>query len=365
MKSSKELLLPSSRLEKNIIGEITLGKTTIKKGTGDFYFIAEIGTNFVELAKAAKETPLVAAMRLINNAYGSGAQAVKFQIYEAEGLANIDEQPGQYKYLLDHEAASYAFYDDLIDFSRKLGIDFSASLFTEKAIEYFAPKLDYFKVASPDITNKPMLKKLGSYKKPILLSTAGSNIPEITDALWWIGHENVAILHCTAKYPTTIQDVNLSVIGNLNRYFSPNVIGFSDHLNPSDFSDGPLYAYIAGANILEKHFTLYRFYEGNDHLHSYIPAMLSSEIRKIKEAKILLGSNRKTALECERDFVIFGRRSLAAKRRIEIGETITEDDLTTLRPATGLPPYAIESVIGHKAAKTIDKNEILHYNHLE
>ena len=344
-------------------GEITLGNTTIRKGTGDYYFIAEIGTNFVEISKATKETPLITAKRLITNAYSSGVQAVKFQIYEAEGLASGVEQPGQYEYLEKHEIEDYSFYDELIEFSKEIGIDFSASLFTEKSIEYFAPKLEYFKIASPDITNKPMLKKLGSYNKPILLSTAGSNMFEICEALNWIGHEKVAILHCTAKYPTDIQDVNLAVIRNLDKYF-PHVIGFSDHLDPGKFAHGPLYAYIAGANILEKHFTLYRFYEGNDHLHSYIPAMLSSAIRSIKEAQILLGSNFKKALECEKDFVLLGRRSLAAKRGIEKGKVLIEDDLTSLRPATGIPPFAIESVIGRRTAKAIDKNEILQYNNL-
>jgi sialic acid synthase SpsE len=344
-------------------GEITLGKKTIRKSTGDFYFIAEIGTNFVEISKATKEHPLTTAKRLITSAYGNGAQAVKFQIYEAEGLASGVEQPGQYEYLEKHEAADYTLYDELIEFSKEIGIDFSASLFTEKAIEYFAPKLEYFKIASPDITNKPMLKKLGSYNKPILLSTAGSNMFEISEALDWIGHEKVAIMHCTASYPTKIQDVNLSVIRSLDKYF-PNVIGFSDHLDPGSFIDGPLYAYISGANILEKHFTFYRFYEGNDHFHSYIPVMLSSEIRKIKEAQALLGSSHKAALECERDFVLFGRRSLAAKRFIKEGETITEEDLTSLRPATGIPPYQIENVVGRRTTKTIDKNEILQYSDL-
>ena len=344
-------------------GEITLGKRTIRKGSGDFYFIAEIGTNYIEIAKATGETPLTSAKRLITAAYSSGAQAVKFQIYEAEGLASRIEQPGQYEYLAKHEV-DYRLYDELIKYSREIGIDFAASLFTERAIEYFAPKLDYFKVASPDITNMPMLKKLGSYKKPILLSTAGSDIIEINEALNWIGHEDVAILHCTASYPSKMIDVNLSVIGHLNRYY-PHVIGFSDHLNPAVFADGPLYAYMAGANILEKHFSFYRFYEGNDHYHSYIPALLTDEVRKIEEAQILLGSNKKIALECERDFVMFGRRSLAAKRNIAKGETIAEEDLTRLRPATGIPPYEIEHVIGKKTTKAIDKNEILQYSALE
>jgi sialic acid synthase SpsE len=274
------------------------------------------------------------------------------------------EQPGQYEYLEKHEASHYDFYDELIKYSKELGIDFAASLFTERAIEYFAPKLDYFKIASPDITNKPMLKRLGLYDKPILLSTAGSNLLEISDALDWIGHDKVAILHCSACYPANIKDANLAVIRSLNKYY-PYVIGFSDHLDPGKFSDGSLYAYIAGANILEKHFTFYRFYEGNDHAHSYIPVMLQSEIQKIRDAKILLGSGHKMALECERDFVLFGRRSLAAKRNIKEGETIVEEDLTTLRPATGIPPYEIESVIGKKTRKAIDKNEILYYNALE
>ena len=343
--------------------EINLNGKIIRKESKDFYFIAEIGTNYVEIAEKEHTDEFIIATSMIYRAYDAGANAVKFQIYEPEGLADQDKASSQFEYLKNHSLLSYEDYDSLMKKCEILGIDFIATLFTERAIEYFASKLKILKIASPDITNKPMLQKLGRYNKPIILSTAGSTLYEIEKALEWIGHDQVAILHCTANYPTKPEDANLSVIETLNKYF-PNVIGYSDHLNPENVLNSPLYAFLLGARIIEKHFTIYRFLEGNDHQHSLTPTSLTANIARLKEAQILMGCSVKKPTESEADFVLMGRRSLAVNREIQKGEIITASDLISLRPGTSIPPYDINITIGKKTARKIDKNKTISYNDL-
>jgi len=341
--------------------EINLNGKIIRKESKDFYFIAEIGTNYVEIAEKEHADEFIIAASMITRAYDAGANAVKFQIYEPEGVADQDKASSQFEYLKKHSLLSYEDYDSLMKKCEIIGIDFIATLFTERAIEYFASKLKILKVASPDITNKPMLQKLGKYNKPIILSTAGSTLYEVEKALEWIGHEQVAILHCTANYPTKPEDANLSAIRTLNDYFS-NVIGYSDHLNPESILNSPLYAFLLGANIIEKHFTIYRFLEGNDHLHSFTPTSLTANIARLKEAQTLMGNPQKRPTESEADFVLMGRRSIAINKEMEKGETITANDLIFLRPGTGIHPYNTDIIIGKKTARKIDKNAIIVYN---
>jgi N-acetylneuraminate synthase len=342
-------------------GEINLNGKVLRKENKDFYFIAEIGTNYVEIAKKEHTSEFITAASMITRAHDAGANAVKFQIYEPEGLADEEKASSQFEYLKNHSLLSYEDYDDLIKKCEILGIDFIASLFTERAMEYFAPKLKILKIASPDITNKPMLQKLGKFNKPTILSTAGSTLYEIEKALDWIGHDQVAILHCTANYPTKTEDANLSVIETLNTYFS-NIIGYSDHLNPENILNSPLYSFLLGARIIEKHFTIYRFLEGNDHHHSLTPTSLHANIERLREAQTLLGNPKKRPAESEADFVLMGRRSLAVNREMQKDEIITINDLISLRPATGIPPHEIDTIIGKKTTRKIDKNKIIVYN---
>ena len=343
---------------------INLNGKIIEKQGNQFYFIAEIGTNYVEIAESEKRTYLSTAEKMIKDIADAGADAVKFQIYTPNGLADEQEIPGQFEYLKKHALFTFTDYDYLIEICKKNKIEFMATLFTDEAIEYFGPKLNIFKIASPDITNKPMLLKIGKFGKPVILSTAGSTLQEISYALNWIGNAETAILHSTGNYPTVEKDVNFAMIRNLNDYF-PNVVGYSDHINQDTFLNTPLYAFLVGANIIEKHFTFNRFLTGNDHWHSLTPLTLRANIRLLLEAQRLLGDYHKSALDSEARFITFGRRSLAAKNDIEEGQIIKEKDLITLRPGTGIPPYEIDKIIGYKAKKKIDKNSILCYSEIE
>ena len=339
---------------------INLNGKIIEKQGNSFYFIAEIGTNYVEVAEYNKQTQLLSAERMIREVAETGADAVKFQIYSAQDLANEQEASGQYEYLKKHSAFTIADYDFLIEVCKKYNIEFMATLFTDEAIEYFGPKLNIFKIASPDITNKPLIKKIARFNKPVILSTAGSTLSEISEALEWLDGSEVALLHCSGIYPTTNKNVNFAMIRNMNDYF-PNVIGYSDHITQETFLNSPVYAFMIGANIIEKHFTFNRFLQDNDHWHSLTTTSLKANINMLKEASILLGEYHKKPLEEETDFINLARRSLAVKETIEEGHILKENDLKTIRPGTGIPPREINKVIGSKAKKKIDKNAILYY----
>jgi N-acetylneuraminate synthase len=314
----------------------------------------------VEIAESEKRPLLETTEKMIKDIADAGADAVKFQIYTPDGLADKKEIPEQFEYLKKHALLTFTDYDYLIEICKKNKIEFIATLFTDEAIEYFGPKLNIFKISSPDITNKPMLMKIGKFGKPVILSTAGSTLVEISDALNWIGNVEIAILHCTGNYPTMEKDVNFAMIRNLNDYFS-NVVGYSDHINQDTFLNTPLYAFLVGANIIEKHFTFNRFLTGNDHWHSLTSSTLRANIRLLSEAQKLLGNYHKTTLDSEISFITFGRRSLATKNDIKKGQIIKEEDLIALRPGTGILPFEIDKIIGCKAKNKIDKNTILYY----
>jgi sialic acid synthase SpsE len=340
---------------------IKLGKKEIRKQSSDFYFIAEIGTNYVEVAEQEKKHPLEIATQMVRTAALAGVDAIKFQIYNADGLASKEEAPEQYEYLRKHHVLTFEDYGILQAACEMYKVEFMATLFTEEAIQHFSPKLNILKVASPDINNKPILKKLGSYKKPIILSTAGADLEEIGKAIDWIGHNEVVIMHCSGTYPTEKKDINFGMIKNMNDFF-PNVIGYSDHVKPETLDFSPVCAFLVGANILEKHFTLNRALTNNDHIHSYSPTYLSLCIEKLKEAQEVLGCYHKKPIEAESDFRLLARRSLSINRDINEGEIIQASDIVTLRPGTGIPPSQIENVVGKIARKKIDKNSILYYN---
>jgi len=340
-----------------------LGNKEIVKEGKEFFFIAEIGTNYVEIAKEKKKCFVSVAEDMVLKAALSGANAVKFQVYDPEYLANETEAGGQLEYLKAHAVLSFKDYEQIIGLCQVFKIEFMATLFTDEAINALGPKLNVLKVASPDITDMLLLNKIGAFKKPVLLSTAGSTIAEINQAISWIGHNDIALLHCTGNYPVEIKNINFGMIKFLNKYY-PLPIGYSDHILPETMFYSPTYAFLMGANIIEKHFTLDRSLKGNDHIHSFTPDILKVNIDELNKAKIFIGNYHKGPTESEADFILGARRSLAIKRTIGEGETIGREDIITLRPATGIPPIDVDKVVGCKAKKTIDRNSILYYGML-
>ena len=357
---------------------IKIGEKVIEKEGPQLYLIAEIGVNYYDIAEKEGLTLLDAARLMIKEAAEAGVDAVKFQTYKAGTLAsknspaywdrNKEPTSSQYELFKKFDKLDYEDYGLLAEYAESLGVDFLSTPFDERAVDILDQFMKAFKVASADITNKPLLKKIASKGKPVILSTGASYIGEIWNAVNWIleeGNKEIAILHCILSYPTSIEDANLGAIRHLNRAFPWFVVGYSDHVPPDEDMDILISSFLLGANIIEKHFTLDKKLPGNDHYHAMDP----EDVRKFRQRfqRIILsyGKDFKEPVTAELDSRKYARRSLVATRRIDKGEVIREDMVTAKRPGTGIPPYQLELLIGKRAVKVIEEDEILQWHMFE
>jgi N-acetylneuraminate synthase len=225
--------------------------------------------------------------------------------------------------------------------------------------------MDVFKISSSDITNKPFIELICSYGKPLILSTGGSYVDEIQDAVHWIDGKSVpvALLHCVLNYPTDDAAANLGMIMGLKRKFPDRLIGYSDHTLPDDMKNLEL-AFLLGAEIIEKHFTHDKSLPGNDHYHSMDKKDLDRFFSNIKRVELLFGSDEKSSLPSEEPARLHARRSLVALCDIPEGKKISEEVITWKRPGHGISPRDIEAVIGKLASQDIRKDEILQWEML-
>ncbi len=311
------------------------------------YIVAEIGVNH--------EGDLQLARRLIDEAVAGGADAVKFQTYKAHKLAvknspaywDLESEPtkSQFELFRKFDRFQADDYVMLANYAKEKGVAFCSTPFDLDAVELLAPYVPFFKIASADITNSPLLEACAAHRKPVVLSTGASLIGEIEQAvrllLRVLPAEEIAILQCVLEYPTPYDDANLGAISHLKSVFPGHPIGYSDHTRPDPSMIVLLRAWMLGAVIVEKHFTHDKTLPGNDHYH----AMDESDLRRFRESVSLLvaaeGSGVKTLLPGEADARQNARRSLVATRSLSAGHRIEVGDLVLKRPAFGLPPSAL------------------------
>ena len=347
---------------------ISIGKKVINNHTLP-YIIAEIGVNHEGSLDKAKE--------LIALAKEGGADAVKFQTYKAETLASkkspaywdLAKEPttSQYELFKKYDKFGQREYEVLADHCRKVGIDFLSTPFDERAVDFLSPLVPCFKVASADITNLPLLRKIAKKGKPVLLSTGASTLAEIEMAIAELeraGCESVALLHCVLNYPTPYENAHLNMIESLHRTFPKHVIGYSDHTLPDEVMLVLTAAYLKGARIIEKHFTYDKTLPGNDHYH----AMDVDDLKRFRENLELLqkagGKAYKAPLSSENSARKNARRSIVLKKAVKRGEIITEELITCKRPAFGISPIHWDDVIGKKASSDLPEDHILHWQDL-
>ena len=336
--------------------QIKIGKRSIGDGQPT-YIIAEAGSNHNRSLKTAK--------KLIDVAKSSGADAVKFQTYSADTL--YSKKTPTPKYLRKMTGKSLhqiikdielprEFQGELSDYCTQEGIQFLSTPFDYAAVEELAAlDMPAYKIASFEIVHLPLLKLVASKKKPILLSTGMASLGDIEDAIEAIGDCPVALLHCVIGYPPPITDINLRVITTLKRAFNVPV-GYSDHSMSVSL---PAAAVAAGACIIEKHYTLDRKMKGPDHPFALEPNELKAMVKNIREVDDAMGSDKKKLSESEKELYRIGRRSIVAARKIKKEQTINEKDLTIKRPGYGISPKHISLVVGRKAKKDIDEDEII------
>jgi sialic acid synthase SpsE len=338
-------------------------------GTGPFV-IAEIGVNH--------EGDLVLARRLVEEAADAGADCVKFQTYKAESLAARDA-PAYWDRALEPAATQCELFrrydrfeaDDyavLAEHAARCGVAFASTPFDLAAVDMLAPLVPFYKIASADITNEPLLVACARHGKPVLLSTGASHMAEIEAAVLlvrkFLPADRIGILHCVLSYPTAPGDANLRAIEHLARAFPGHPIGYSDHLRPDPAMLLLTRAALLGATVVEKHFTHDKSLSGNDHYH----AMDANDLRRFRAGLALVeaadGPGIKSVSPAEEAARLHARRSLVAVRPLPAGHVLTDADLVAKRPATGLPPSALHSVIGRRLARGLATDESLTMDHL-
>ncbi len=323
--------------------------------------IAEAGVNHNGDIKIAKS--------LIDEAKKCGADIVKFQTFNPKKLASKQAKMAEYqKENLGREESQEAMLekltlkqDEYIELSRycaEVGIRFLSAPFEIESIHFLDTLQDVWKIPSGEITNYPYLLEIAKTGKDIILSTGMSTLEEVDNAVEVLksnGAGNITLLHCTTNYPTPMIDVNLRAMLTLKEHCGLTV-GYSDHTKGIEV---PLAAVALGAKIIEKHFTLDRNMEGPDHKASLEPDELKAMVEGIRKVEEALGTGVKSPSESEIANIPIVRKSIIANRKIKAGEILTDENLTTKRPGTGINPMKWNEVIGTKAIRDFEEDELI------
>lgn len=254
-----------------------------------------------------------------------------------------------------------AMHDELIAYSRLKGIAFFSTGFDIESLELLAELgMDRFKVPSGEITNLPYLRHMGSYGKPVIISTGMATLGDIEAALnvlvdCGVPRDAITILHCNTEYPTPMSDVNLRAMVSMRDVFGVNV-GYSDHTLGIEV---PIAAVALGASVIEKHFTLDRNLPGPDHKASLEPHELAAMVAGIRNIESALGDGIKRPTPSELRNKPVARKSLVAARPIKAGETFSAECIAVKRPGTGLSPMQWDSVIGRVARRDFAADEMI------
>lgn len=314
--------------------------------------IAEAGVNHNGSLDLAKELVRVAA--------DCGADFVKFQTFKADELvseeakmaeyqkANLNIQESSQLEMLRKLELSYDDFKELKEECQRAGIGFMSTPFDLQSVDFLSSLGQIFwKIPSGEITNLPLLRKIGSLNGKIILSTGMSSMQEVEDAVKIIEQagtprSHIFLLHCTTQYPAPYSSVNLRAMNTLESLGCGGV-GYSDHTEGIGI---PVAAVGMGAEIIEKHFTLDRSLPGPDHKASLEPAELKEMIRQIRSVEQALGDGEKKVSEAELPNIPVARKSIVAARAIKKGELFSEENLSTRRPGTGLSPMLLDTIIG-------------------
>lgn len=329
------------------------------------FIIAEAGVNHngdIQLAK-----------RLIHAAKAAGADAVKFQSFKSELCISKNTQKADYqKHSTDpHESQldmvrklelSRKNHVELIEECVACGIDFFSTAFDHDSIDLLEElsALNYVKIPSGELTNLSYLRYSTKRGKPVFLSTGMATLGEIEAALDVIEQagtkrEHITVLHCTTEYPTPMDQVNLSAMGNIGKAFGVD-IGYSDHTQGIEV---PIAAVALGASVIEKHFTLDRSLPGPDHRASLEPDELKAMVLGIRNIEKAMGDGIKRPGPSELKNKPIVRKSLVAAQPIREGESFTAQNLTAKRPGTGLSPMLWDEIIGRKAHRDFEEDELI------
>ena len=336
------------------------------------YLIAEMGVNFYDTAKSLNIEPIEAAKLYIDKAAEAGVDCAKFQSYKANTIVSKNspaywdttKEPTktQYELFLKHDSFGEKEYRELCDYTHEKGLDFTSTPFDYASVDYLEDMVDFYKISSSDLSNIPFIRYIGSKGKPVYISVGAAYLSEEDEAirnLKEVGCKEIVIFHCVLSYPTDPKDANLRVIETLKKNFPDVKVGFSDHVAPDEGMITLATAYLLGAEVIEKHFTLDKTLPGNDHYHAGDPEDFRKAIANFKLIDSILGSAEKTVLDCELVPRREARRSLVFTRDMKKGEVISEKDIMAKRPGTGISPQYTEIVVGRKILQDLAEDTVL------
>lgn len=340
---------------------------TVINDDSDCYVIAEIGHNHQGSVDTAK--------RLLLAAKEAGANAAKLQKRDNRSLytAAMYNKPyehensfgrtyGEHREFLELGEPEYR---ELQAYARELGLSLFATAFDATSADLLAAlDMPAFKIASGDLRNTPLLRHVAGFGKPMIVSTGGGTMDDVERAYDAIAPLNsrVCFLQCTATYPSQPEEMNLRVITVLRERFPDIVVGLSDHYNGIALS---LVAYMLGARVVEKHFTLNHTSKGTDHAFSLEPTGLNKMVRDLQRARVSLGDGSKRPLPAEASALVKMGKKLVAARSVPSGHVLTRDDIAIKSPGDGLPAYEFENMLGRRTKISIAVDENLHWDQLE
>ncbi len=309
------------------------------------------------------------ALSMIDAAADTGCDAIKIQTYTADTITLDVDRPefriegglwdGRSLYELYREAQTpYEWHPALFARARARGVILFSSPFDESAVELLdelgAPA---YKIASFEAVDLPLIRHAASKGKPLIISTGMANLAEIEAAraaALEAGAAGVVLLHCVSSYPAALEDANVRTVANMAERFACPV-GLSDH---TPGTAAAVAAVALGASVIEKHFTLARADGGPDAAFSLEPAEFHALVADCKAAWRALGRAHYEVVGAERGNLAF-RRSLYVAADVRAGEPLTRTNLRSVRPGLGLPPAALDAVLGRPAARDLARGEPL------
>ena len=334
---------------------------------GPAYVIAEIGHNH--------QGDLEQAKALVHSARECGVDAVKFQkrdnrrlftraFYESpyDNENSFGATYGEHREALE---LSNGDWFELSRYAHEEGAAFIAAPFDEPSADFLAELgVDAFKFASGDLLNVPFLRHVAAFGRPMFLSTGGGTIEDIDRAVEAITpvNQQLCVLHCTASYPADVEDLNLAVIATLRERYPDLVIGLSDHHN--GIAMAPV-AFMLGARVFEKHFTLNHAWKGTDHAYSLMPDGMRRFVRDLERVPAALGDGVKRRLPSEERPLQKMGKKLVAARALPVGHVLADGDVVAKSPADGgLPPYEIDGLLGRTLAVALQVDDDVTHEHL-
>lgn len=331
------------------------------------YIIAEIGHNHQGSVEKATE--------MIRAAAACGVDAVKLQKRHNRGLFTraIFDAPYDNEnsfgdtYGRHREALEFGrdAYRELQAFAAEIGVTLFATAFDFESADFLADlDMPAYKIASGDLDNIPLQKHIAAFGKPVILSTGGGTLDMVRRAHDTITAINpqLCILQCTASYPASHENLNLRVITRYRGEFPDAAVGLSDHENGIAMA---LAAYMLGARVIEKHFTLNHASKGTDHAFSLEPNGLRKLVRDLRRVPEALGSDEKVPLACEEKPLYKMRKKLVAAHPLAAGHVLARKDIAIRSPGDGLAPFELERVIGRELTRTLAADENISFDILK